>query len=139
MILLIGLYSLITSLYSSVNFISIYFMKETLIMYLILFIPLILIILSIFSIFYIIKRRYSRILLIYPIYFLIYVFGWLVLIPSIVGYFVPLNESLNILEFISKFDVLFYVVDILFSVFILYKIHTDKVLFTSSNHYHNKL
>ncbi len=81
-----------------------------------LILPIIVLILSIASIIVVIQKNFSKFLLVYPIYFLVYMTIWLTVIPAYIGYRFPLQDYFIILDSKARFDFIFYLFDIAFSV-----------------------
>ena len=109
-----------------------YFMKFSLITYLMFFISIIIVLMSIISIRISLKNNLKRITLIYPIYNILFFVVWLTLIPiSIYLYYIhsPVEVSLSLIDNISRYDYFSYFFDIIFSVYMLVKVNKSLQIF----------
>ena len=130
-ILLLGGYSLFLYFYNQSNFIENYnsylSFDFSMLSYIIFLLSAALFISSLILIFLIFKKKLSKISLILPSYYVFYYFVWSFLITLLVSWQAgSLETSLLWVDKLSKFDVLFYVLNIILPSYFLYRIYNQK-------------
>ncbi len=99
--------------------------------------PLLILLLSVISIIISTKRKFSKMFFIYPIYYVFWYVLWVFLIPVlVVMYLHSVENAFNITYAISKFDVIFYFFDVLFSLFMLFFLTKFIVIKRTEKKYH---
>ena len=132
LVLFLGLDSLYNHFSNPIKVSQAYFMRFNLITYLMFFISIIIVLLSIISIRISLKYKLKRITLIYPIYNIIFFVVWLTLIPILIYlYYIhsPVEVSLSLIDNISRYDYFSYFFDIIFSVYMLVKVNKSLQIF----------
>lgn len=94
-----------------------------------LFYVFILLILSLVMVVVVVRKKFQKIYLVYPIYYLVWYVVWVVLVPlSLSLYYDSTIITLELLDELSKYDFIFYVVDIVFPFYIIIKLYKGKNL-----------
>ncbi len=128
LMLFLGIYSLFFYFYNQNSFVDQYhsylLIGFSLLSSLIFFLSAALFILSLILIFLIFKKKLSKISLILPSYYVFYYFVWSFLITLLISWQAgSLETSLLWVDKLSKFDVLFYVLNIILPSYFLYCIY----------------
>lgn len=121
----IGLYQSF-SYFLGRDFRLLYEAQASLLSSIVVIVSLIMIVVSIIFLVLFIKRGESKIYIIFPSYFIIfYLFLFFILDIIIFGYYHP-NQALHIIEKISRYDIIFYLLGVVLSTFIFCKIQKLK-------------
>tara|TARA_Y100000310_G_scaffold296300_1_gene328448 strand:+ start:5770 stop:6240 length:471 start_codon:yes stop_codon:yes gene_type:complete len=119
LILILALHSLYTRLKGGLLISEIVYMDYSLKHYIIISMAPLMFLLSIISVILVWKKKLSKILLIYPIYYIFVFIIWLNLIPISIVLIENWGIALNMMDEMSFYDVFFYFFDLGFSVFML--------------------
>lgn len=120
-VLFLGLYNFITYIVGN-DFIESYneylVSGVTILTYFISLVAFIVFILSIVLIIFILKKGLPKLYLILPIFFIFYYIIWSSVITLIVGY-IHLGNHLNAINELAKYDIIFYVVEIILAIYFI--------------------
>jgi len=124
-VLLVGIVSLLSNIFKHIRSEDT-FSISTLNFVILMCIPIIILILSIISLVLKYRNNLPNIFLVYPIYFMCYLLIWIIIIPILIGVFYPSTINLGVLDKFYNFNPVFYVFDIVFSSFMLYRLIKHK-------------
>ncbi len=87
----------------------------------------ILLVFSLIVVMFGIRKNIPKIYLIYPIYYIIWYMAWVVLVPlSLSLYYDSTIITLEILDKLSKYEPVFYLMDIIFPLYVIIKLYKEK-------------